>query len=174
MNPLGAIVNRVYYLQSFPYRYFPVELSLLGKSGITAIPIFQFPYTGGKIYFLNDKFYPESDYFWVHGHSSLELILEANQKKSDTQIRIQNGSIDNHIVIQLGDRTEELHLRSSEVMILDLDRFTSHAKGYEGHYYLHGKIESRSGFVPMLLSRDNADYRYLACQIQMIQVLKSP
>ena len=174
INPLGAIINRVYYLQSFPYRYFPVELSLLGKSGITAIPVFQFPYPGGKIYFLNDKFYPEKDYFWVHGHSSVELILEADQKKSETHMRIQNGSMDNHIVIQLGDRTEELHLAVSEAMMLDLDRFISHAKEFEGRYYLHGKIESRSGFVPMLLSRDNADYRYLGCQIQMIQISKSP
>lgn len=174
INPLGAIVNRAYYLQAFPYKYFPVELSLLGKVGITAIPIFQFPYEGGKVYFLNDQFYPEKDYFWVHGASTLEFILQSEQKVSNTHIRIQNGSVDNHVVLRLGNRTEELHIAASEAMLLDLNRFSSGMKSFGGKYYLHGKIRSRNGFVPMLISRENADYRYLGCQIQMIQGVQSP
>jgi hypothetical protein len=169
VNPLGAIVNRLYYVQSFPYKYFPIELSLIGKVGVTAVPVFQFPYGGGKIYFLNDQFYPEKDYFWVHGDSKLELLLETPQKKSDYLIRIQNGPVDNWVVLTLGGRTEEIHLGASEAMNLDLDRFSSGMKAFGGRYYLHGKIETQNGFVPMLFSRENADYRYLGCQILMIK-----
>lgn len=174
VNPLGAIINRVYYLQSFPYKYFPIELSLIGKFGITAIPVFQFPYDGGKVYFLNDQFYPEKDYFWVHGGSNLEILLQATQKKSDYSIRIQNGPLDNRVLLKLGNRVEELHLAPSEAMVMDLNRFSSGMREFEGQYYLHGKIESRSGFVPMLFSRENADYRYLGCQVQIIKDQHNP
>lgn len=174
INPVGAIVSRTYYLQSFPYKYFPIELSLLGKVGITKVPVFQFSFPGGKIYFLNDQFYPEKDYFWVHGAATLEFILQSEQKTSDIQLKIQNGSVDNRVILHLGRRSEELHLAPSEAMLLDLNRFSSGMKAFEGQYYLHGKIESRNGFVPMLISRENADYRYLGCQIQMIKDVEHP
>jgi hypothetical protein len=174
VNPLGAVINRVYYLQSFPYRYFPVELSLIGKVGITKIPVFQFPFPGGKIYFLNDLFYPERDYFWVHGDAALEFILQTEQKVSNTSIRIHNGPVDNRVKLEMGNRFEELHLAAADAMSFDLNRFSSGMKRFEGQYYLHGKIESQSGFVPMLFSRENADYRYLGCQIQMITGTGNP
>lgn len=166
VNPAGAFINRFYYLQSFPYSYMPAELSLLGRSGISASDEFQYDFPGGKMYLLNENFYPENGFFWVHGDSSLEFVLELTQKPDSLQMRIQNGSIDNVIQLQLGSKTQELRVLPSDVRLVDITPYFRDARTFENRYYLHGKIISENGYIPKLLSRENLDYRYLGCRVE--------
>jgi hypothetical protein len=174
VNPMGALINRDYYLQTFPYEKFPVELSLLGKVGLTANPAYQFETSRAKIYFLNDHFYPENDFFWVRGDATVEFILERNEKKIDLLLKILNGSNDNRVQVTLGGIKEDFRMNSLESIFVDLSPFAKAMKEQEAHYYLHGKIKSSSGAVPKFLSRDSLDYRYLGCQVQLIDKTIQP
>lgn len=166
VNPLGAWTHRKYYLQSMPYRFLPSELSLMGKQGLTVETGYQFSAPGGRIYFLNDNFYSEPGFFWVHGGSSLEFIFEITEPALLTPLQIVNGPEVNHISLVLGGREQEYHLQPSEVVFAELSRYLQECRTYEGRRYLHGTITVSGGFVPKLLSRENPDYRYLGCQVR--------
>jgi len=174
VNPFGALSSRVYYLQSFPYRYFPAEITLAGRAGLTANPAFQLPIPDGKFYFLDDNFYPEEDFFWTRGESSLEFLLQTDHPAPYPRIQIQSGSVDNVVVFRVGTDSETFRLAPSESAVLDLNKFASHFHSFDGRSYLHGKIETGSGFVPKLLSRESPDYRYLGCQIHVMTQPSSP
>lgn len=164
-NPLGAWTSRNYYAQALPYRLFPAELSLIGRQGLTSDPAFQIMAPGGKLYLLNDNFYSEKDFLWVHGASRAEFILETGEAPAPG-ITIQNGTQENVVSLVLGARVEEFHLKPGESAMVDTSRYAGEFKRYDGNSYLHGTIQSGSGFVPKLLSRDNPDYRYLGCQVR--------
>ena len=165
-NPLGTWTSRNYYLQSTPYRFLPSELSLVGKQGLTSLPAYQFAAPGGKFYFLNDDFYAEPGFFWVHGGSTLEFLLEATDPAKSTRLQIANVPETNHVFLTLGRVSLEYHLQPSEIVFVDVSRFAAEFRRYEDHKYLHGTISSSSGFVPKLFSRENPDFRYLGCQVR--------
>lgn len=167
-NPMGALINRMYYLQSFPYRFFPAELTTLETTGITANTAFRLPFSQGALYLLNDNFYPEKDFLWVKGESSLEFLIQIKSLEEAPRLLFENGTQENHIRVLLGKRQEELHLGAEEVSYLDLPDFRGEFREFDGRFYLHGKIQTSSGYVPKLLSRDNSDYRYLGCQVHII------
>ena len=168
-NPFGAVGDRYYYLQTFPYRFFPVELSLVGKIGRTARPDLRFDFNGGAVYFLNDSFYHDQGFFWVRGESRLEFLLEQDATSRLTALRVESGSVDDHVIVTIGDRKEEFRLAPNEAADLNLKLFDRQEREFEGKYFLHGKIESKNGYAPKLLSRENPDYRYLGCQIHLIE-----
>ena len=167
-NPLGAIANRSHYTFSFPYKFFPIEISLAGRAGITKDQEHQQRIPGGKIYFLNDGFYKEGDYFWLRGESTLEFLLEVRGARLP-QLEIRNGVMENKITLRFADSEEQVKLTTAETKRIDLRN--SHAGRivkYEGKLYLHGEIHTNNGYVPGLLSRDNPDYRFLSCQVQFV------
>jgi hypothetical protein len=166
-NPLGAVCDRYYYLQTFPYRFFPVELSLLGKVGRTAKPDYKLSLNGATVYFLNDSFYHEENFFWIRGESTAEILLEIDFR-NPLAFHIQTGSVDDHVIITMGSRREDVFLAPNESADVKLEKFRGEMKEFQGRQFLHGKIESKNGYAPKLLSRDNPDYRYLGCQIHLI------
>jgi hypothetical protein len=166
LNPIGALASRNYYLQSFPYRFLPQELELIGEHGLSADPAYRLNFAGGVMYFLNQNFYVEKDFIWVRGQSTLEFIIELNNPDAISHLQIQNGVAPNRISVHLGKRDEFFPLRKEEKTLLDLTNFRSYIKMYQGKYYLHGTITSESGYVPKLLIRENPDFRYLGCRIQ--------
>jgi hypothetical protein len=166
LNPLGALTSRNYYLQSFPYRFLPQELELIGLHGLTSDPAYRLNFPGGTIYLLNQYFYQEKDFLWVRGQSTLEFIIELDNADAISNLQIQNGIVPNRISVQLGKRDEFFPLRAEEKTYLELNKFRSFMKMYQGKYYLHGTITSESGYVPKLLIRENPDFRYLGCRIQ--------
>lgn len=167
-NPFGAVGDRYYYLQTFPYRFFPVELSLVGKIGRTAKSDYQLNFKGGTVYFLNDSFYHDQDFFWIRGESKLEFLLRQDPNSALSFLRIQSGSVDDRITLTIGGRKEEFRLGPNESAYVKLANFQKEERTFEGKRYLHGKIESKNGYAPKLLSRENPDYRYLGCQIHLI------
>jgi hypothetical protein len=166
LNPLGSLQSRNYYLQSFPYRFLPQELELIGLHGLTADPPYRLKFPEGTIYLLNQYFYQEQDFIWVRGESTLEFIIELDAPDAISSLQIENGIASNRISVHLGKRDEFFPLRPQEKTYLDLGNFRSYMKLYQGKYYLHGTITSGSGYVPKLLSRENPDFRYLGCRIQ--------
>jgi hypothetical protein len=172
VNPFGALANREYYLQSFPYRYFPVELSTIGRAGLTANPEFRIPFAGGALYLLNDAFYPEQDFLWTRGESSLEFLVVLIPGRSYPALRLQNGTEENYLSLRLGEGKEGFHLGAGEEAVIDLGRFATTFREFDGRFYLHGKIDTSGGYVPKLLSRDNSDYRFLGCRIHIVNQSK--
>jgi hypothetical protein len=166
LNPIGALSSRNYYLQSFPYRFLPQELELIGDHGLTADPAYRLNFSGGTIYLLNQNFYVEKDFLWVRGLSTLEFIIELNNRDAISDLQIHNGVVPNRISVHLGNRDEFFPLRRDEKTLLNLSNFHSYMKLYQGKYYLRGTITSESGYVPKLLIRENPDFRYLGCRIQ--------
>jgi hypothetical protein len=166
LNPLGALSSRNYYLQSFPYRFLPQELELVGMHGLTADPAYRLEFPGGKFYLLNQYFYQENNFIWVRGESTLEFIIQLDTQDAISGLEIRNGIAPNRISVHLGKRDEFFPLSPEEKTYLDLSKFRSYIRMYQGKYYLRGTITSGSGYVPKLLSRENPDFRYLGCRIQ--------
>jgi hypothetical protein len=166
LNPFGALSSRSYYLQSFPYRFLPQELELIGRHGLTADPAYRLNFPGGTIYLLNQYFYQEKDFLWVRGQSNLEFIIGLDSPDAISHLQIQNGIVPNRISVHLGKRDEFFPLRADEKTYLELTNFRNYMRMYQGKYYLHGTITSESGYVPKLLIRENPDFRYLGCRIQ--------
>jgi hypothetical protein len=166
INPLGAWNSRLYYLQTAPYRLLPAELSLVEKYGLTAEPPFQHNIPNGRLYFLNDYFYSEEDFFWVHGQSTLEFLMAPENPANLPALQIINGSEVNDVTLQLGTASRKFHLQPAQTINLDLSTLGLRFKPYQGRHFLHGTIHTSSGFVPKLLSRENPDYRYLGCQVR--------
>ena len=121
---------------------------------------------GGTFYFLNQNFYQEKDFIWVRGESELEFVIESNSPDVITHLKIDNGEVENRISAVVTGREEFFALKPGETSYLDLAVYKSRFVTYKGKYYLHGKIQPGSGYVPKLLSRENPDYRYLGCKIQ--------
>jgi len=166
LNPFGAIIHRSAYSYSFPYRYMPVDLSLLEKAGISKEDAFRQEFSKGKIFFLNDNFYRENDLFWLRGESTLEFLIKTKEP-GNLQMEITNGVIENRITLTTGNSEERLILATSEIKSIDLDKHSDHAVLFEKYTYLHGTISSDTGYVPGLLARDNPDYRFLSCRIRI-------
>ncbi len=166
LNPLGALSSRIYYLQSFPFKYLPQELDFIGIHGLTSDPAYKMKIPGGTFYFLNQNFYQEKDFIWVRGESELEFVIESNSPDVITHLKIDNGEVENRISAVVTGREEFFALKPGETSYLDLAVYKSRFVTYKGKYYLHGKIQPGSGYVPKLLSRENPDYRYLGCKIQ--------
>ncbi|HSE43098.1 MAG TPA: hypothetical protein VLH08_20230 [Acidobacteriota bacterium] len=166
INPLGALSSRIYYLQSFPYKYLPQELEFIGVHGLTSDPSYRMKFPGGILFLLNQYFYHEDDFIWLRGESTLEFVIELDSPNSISHLKIDNGVSENRVRIILAGREEFFPMKAGETSYLDLSGFKSRFVTYRGKYYLHGKIHSGSGYVPKLLSRENADYRYLGCRIQ--------
>ena len=164
VNPHGAIVNRSDYTYSFPYRFLPVEISLAGRAGITRDPEHRQDFRGGRVYFLNDSFYKENNYFWLRGESTLEFMLELKDHKN-VLLELRNGVLENKIKLKFGDLEEEIRLVTAENKLVDLSPYVSRGTRYDGRIYVHGEIRTNSGYVPGLLSRDNPDYRFLSAQL---------
>ena len=131
INPLGSWTSRDYYAQIFPYRLMPAELSLVDRYGLPSQSEFQFVFEGGRIYFLNENFYPEHELFWVHGESTLEFILELKDPGMAPRFQIVNGEESNHVVATLDNRTEEFHMQPSDTSFVDLSRYSSEFRRYE-------------------------------------------
>jgi hypothetical protein len=146
-----------------------VELSLVGRIGRTARPDLRFDFNGGAVYFLNDSFYHDQGFFWVRGESRLEFLLEQDATSHLTAFRVESGSVDDYVIVTIGNRKEEFRLAPNEAADLDLKLFEKEDREFEGKHFLHGKIESKNGYAPKLLSRENPDYRYLGCQIHLIE-----
>jgi hypothetical protein len=174
LNPLGALSSRVYYLQSFPFKYLPQELDFIGVHGLTADPAYRMEFPEGTFYLLNQYFYQEKDFIWVRGESTLEFVLALNSADAISHLKIDNGTSENRVSIVLAGREEFLALKAGETAYVDLAPVKSRFVSYLGKHYLHGKIHSGSGYVPKLLSRENADYRYLGCRIQPFSKNKIP
>jgi hypothetical protein len=166
INPLGAITNRSDYSFSFPYKFLPVEISLAGRAGITKDPRYRQSFSKGRIYFLNDNFYSEGNYFWLRGESKLEFLLELRDREN-FMIEFRNGVLDNKITLKFQDSEEVVRLTTAETRKVDLSGHLRTHTRYEGRTYVHGEIQTNAGYVPGLLSRDNPDYRFLSCQIHL-------
>jgi hypothetical protein len=165
INPLGFITNHAQYTSSFPYKFFPVEASLIGRAGITTDPERQRSFPGGKVYFLNDNFYQENEYFWVRGESTLEFLLQLDRLEN-LQMKITNGVLENKITLEFGDSQEEIRLGTAQSETLELTRYIQDPLRYDGRLYVHGSVSTNSGYVPGLLSRDNPDYRFLSFRVE--------
>lgn len=164
-NPLGAVTGYASYVHEYPFALFPAEASLAGQVGNMRTPDYQFTETTTRIYFLNDHFYKEDDFFWVQGESTLEFLMES---KPDTraQLLIRNGSVDNRVEVRMGGKSESLTLPPAASAQIEIGSGQS-IRQIGNRQYIHGTIQSRSGYVPKLLSRDNPDNRFLGCQVYL-------
>lgn len=166
VNPLGAIANRADFSFSFPYKFLPVEVSLAGRAGITKESEHRLDFSGGRIYFLDDNFYKENNYFWLRGESKMEFLLEISPAQN-VAMEFRNGVLENKITLKFQESEEVIRLTTAELKRVDLSRHLKAHTPYEGKIYVHGEMKTNAGYVPGLLSRDNPDYRFLSCQVQL-------
>jgi hypothetical protein len=82
-------------------------------------------------------------------------------------MEFRNGVLENKVTLKFQNSEETIRLNTAEVRKIDLSGHLRTHTRYEGKVYVHGVIQTNTGYVPGLLSRDNPDYRFLSCQIQL-------
>jgi hypothetical protein len=189
LNPFYASYHPAEHVKSGPYRWLPVELTLLNDLPINVTPsrIKQPlpPASGGPptlAYFLDDNAYPlEGEWFWVRGRSRTELLLRGpavaradggfdSLRIRHLTIQVQSGDVANHVTIHTdSDRsTVTLEPHSSATVTLRVGGGMPYHRdpGLPTSYVYWIAIASDSGFVPMF-SSGTRDSRHLGAMVKV-------
>lgn len=189
LNPFYVSFHPAEHAKAGPYRWLPVERTLLNDLPVNVTPDRVKQPLGGLppvlAYFLDDNAYNrEGEWFWVKGQSRAELLLRgpAEPRPDGTfdsrrirryLIEIRSGDVWNRVTVKTGADTQTVDLPaggSARVAILagsgvpyraHLDQPTS--------YVYTMSIVSASGFTPLFTSgaRDN---RYLGAYVHLVPV----
>ncbi len=180
LNPFYSSFHPAEHAKSGPYRWLPVELSLLNDLPINGSPSRVRRSLDGdppvRAYFLDDNAYAlEGTAFWVRGESRADIILRAPARLRDDggydslrverlTVTLNSGFAPTRVVV--GSRAD----RREVTMARDETRVVSIAVGPGLPYRLQPNeptnyvyllsIESEAGFVP-LFSTGSGDSRFL-------------
>lgn len=191
-NPFTVSFRPAEHVKSGPYRWLPVEMTLLNDlpMNVTAHKVKQ-PLGGVPpvlAYFLDDNAYPrEGDAFWVKGRSRAELLLRAPVVTESTpgadalrslairqlQVQLETGDEPNRVTIDAGTGVQVVeipaHDRRSVTIAMPAGVPYHVDPAFPMNYVYRVAIASETGFVPMFWS-GGRDARYLGVFVQIVPV----
>jgi hypothetical protein len=189
LNPFYASYHPAEHVKAGPFRWLPVELTLLNDLPVNVTPsrIKQPlpPASGGPptlAYFLDDNAFPlEGEWFWVRGRSRAEVLLRGpavpradggfdSLRIRHLTIQVQSGDVANRVTIRSGADSSTLTLEphSAATVTLRVGGGMPYHKdpGLPTSYVYWLAIDSDSGFVPMF-SSGTRDSRYLGAMVRV-------
>ena len=175
-----ALINPFQYssypaLQAFrfPYRYLPVELTLLNtlptnlsRSLVQGEPPDRHP--THKLYFFDENTADRSPYeFWVRGRSRTDLAIRTFESGTFLSVALINGPVGNKVDVTVGDMTQSVHLgreREERRLVFPL---RNPVPFFRSSVYPMS-IRSHEGFVPKFIAGTGLnDSRFLGCRIEL-------
>ena len=188
LNPFYSSFNPGEHLKSGPFRWLPIELTLLNDLPVAFNADRVKRPLGGSppvlAYFPDDNAYlPEKDWFWVKGKSRAEVILRApvvdagagrfvTKAIARLGVDIENGGRPDRVVVSTGRESRTLDLKPAEVVHLDLavpDGVPYHRDPQPTSYVYVVSIGTTSGFVPFLANPGRAsDSRFLGARVHLV------
>jgi hypothetical protein len=189
-NPFYVSVHPSEHPKEIPYRWLPVELTLVNDLPVNVTPSrSRQPLAGNPpmlAYFLDDNTYAlEKDAFWVRGESQAELVLRAPtiMEHRDGQevarplsvprieVQLESGPVPNRVTIRSGADSQVVDVPASDqktVVVRMPDGVPYRRDPWVPTNYIYMiSIESESGFIPMFQS-GGRDARFLGIFVRLM------
>lgn len=173
LNPYRSSFDPGLHASKYPFKWLPVELSLLQKLPCNNSPnASQIPFGGSpprfKLYFIDENFHRKEaepyEGFWTYGDRESEIVLQSYSPLKKLAVRLRGGPVATEVVVKLGpfsSRTARLEAGETSVVFEPVRGYP-----YPGPSYLyHLKIRAREGFVPGFASPESSDTRFLGCYV---------
>lgn len=187
-SPFRVSYHPAEHVKSGPYRWLPVEMTLLNDLPINVTPLKVRQPLGGsppvRAYFLDDNVYPrEGDAFWVRGASRAELLLRAPIAMETTagerprplrirqlQVQLETGARANRVAVDTGrgQAVVEIPPHDARTVTLDMPEGVPYHvdPAFPMNYVYRVAITSEGGFIPMFES-GGRDARYLGIFVRL-------
>jgi hypothetical protein len=119
-------------------------------------------YSGFRVFFLDDRSFPEPDAFWVGGERQAAIVVQPDGPADSVNMLVRNAPVANRVRIQTGGWHADLDmLPGAERVVqvpLDVRRGGTVVT-----------VSSASGFVPSGVDPANQDHRYLGVWIRVLE-----
>ena len=172
INPFQTSTYPAPHAFRFPYRFLPVELTLLNTlpTNVNA-HLMQQPFTKQpvhRLYFFDENSADQTPHdFWVRGDTTAELAIRLFQPRPYLTLTIMNGPIGNHVDLSVAGKTRSVvfgQARAKRRIVFPLDNPVPYFDSLA--YPL--KIRSHTGFVPKFVAGTGLnDQRYLGCWVHI-------
>lgn len=175
VNPFQAGRRPGEHATSGPYKWLPVELSLINDLPTNSDPKkFRQRFEDGYLgYFLDNNTWGKERYrgvgFWVKGGTELEMVARTRLPVETLTVRVINIGTPNRITVCVpGEcRTDDYEPGEKKILELDAGRgFPYENFGARSYCYLV-RIEPERGEIPMLRRRGEKDRRFLGAFIHI-------
>jgi hypothetical protein len=116
-------------------------------------------YAGARVFFLDEKSFPEPEAFWVGGARDSAVVLQPDAPAASARLRLRNGPVENRVTLAAGSWSDDLRLSPGEERDVEipLDR----ARGG-----LALRIGSSAGFRPSEADPGSRDHRFLGVWVK--------
>jgi hypothetical protein len=191
-NPFYVSVHPSEHAKHHPYRWLPVEMTLVNDLPVSVTPAKARQPLGGlpaiTAYFMDDNAYHrEKDAFWVRGESTTDILLRApivieHQGSAEVvrplrvprlEVQLETGPIPNRITIETGAETQVVDVRASDrrsVIVRMPDGVPYRRDPWLPTNYVYViTIGSESGFIPLFHS-DVKDNRFLGVFVRLVPI----
>jgi len=156
------------HAKKFPFKLFPVEMSLVNNHPTATNPnAFRkevgAPGNIGWLHFLDDNFFPKragENGFWTRGDRTCEMILKTWFPVKELHFQLLNNPrASNEITVKVGGKTQKITLRKKQrgTLIFPIKRVF---KMKDNHLYKI-KIKASEGTIPYLEYRENRESRFI-------------
>jgi hypothetical protein len=193
VNPFYVSSHPAEHPKTGPYRWLPVELSLLNDLPINVQPGRVRVNLAGdppmQAFFLDNNAYGrEGEWFWVRGESQAEVILRGGARVladgraeayeiERLDIEVRSGDVGNRVTIDTGQarQTVDMGPRESRPLRLDMPAGLPYrALPEQPTSYVYAiTIDSQTGFTPMFTD-GASDSRYLGAFVRLVPVYRVP
>jgi hypothetical protein len=190
LNPFTASYRPSDHVKSGPYRWLPVEMTLLNDLPMNVTPSKVKQPLGGvppvTAYFLDDNVYQrEHDAFWVRGETRAEFLLRAPVVTEVTdggevqrslrirrlEVQLETGAEANRVTVDAGTGAHVVDLPPHDHRTITVempDGVPYHVDPrFPMNYVYSMSIDSATGFIPMF-STGGGDSRYLGIFVRIV------
>lgn len=195
-NPFYAATHPAEHSKTGPFRWFPIELTMVNDLPVNVMPSRTRQPLGGTppvfAYFIDDNIYNrEGDAFWVRGESGADLLLRApiaiettaeiaprrSLRIEKLTVHLETGPRPNRVTVSTDGDTRVVEMPASSQQSFELymppgvpyrpdPRFPT-------NYVYRLSIRSRSGFVPMF-ENGSGDSRFLGVMVRLVPHYAEP
>jgi hypothetical protein len=176
INPFAAGRHPGEHATSGPYKWLPVELSLINDLPTNSDPKkFRQRFEDGYLgYFLDNNTWGKERYrgvgFWVKGGTRAEMVVRTRIPVEKLIVRVLNVGVPNRIEVCVPGECRVEDYKPGSKKILELSAgpgFPYENFGARSYCYLV-HIEPERGQIPMLVRRKETDRRYLGAFIHIV------
>jgi hypothetical protein len=189
LNPFYVSFHPAEHAKSGPFRWLPIELSLLNDLPVNVTPSRVKQPLGGDppllAYFLDDNAFPrEGEWFWIRGESQADLILRSPARQAAdgsweslalraVLIEIRAGDTGTRVRASSGWQTSSIELPAGGTGSVRLAMEPAlpyrAVPGQPTNYVYQLSLSSSDGFVP-LFSSGARDSRFLGAMVRVTPV----
>lgn len=190
LNPFTVSYRPSDHVKSGPFRWLPVEMTLLNDLPMNVTPSKVKQPLGGvppvTAYFLDDNvFQREHDAFWVRGRSRAEFLLRApvvtevtdagarerSLRIHQLEVQLESGAESNRVTVDVGSGAQVVDLPAHDrrtVMVAMPSGVPYHVDPrFPMNYVYWMAVESETGFIPMFTT-GGGDSRHLGVFVRIV------